>query len=67
MIYISNKIQDAKAAQAEWLRQRLFLDEMNLPDYPRPLKKITTKSVGPFGKLVTKYGFAGAALRFIAP
>lgn len=50
------KIQDRKSASDEWLKQRLVIDDLELPDYERPLKemkvirrKLTPTEVVAFG------------------
>jgi hypothetical protein len=66
-ITIPPHINDIKAAGQSWLMQKVAEDEMNLPDYERPLKKIIRKGTNPFQKDVAKHGFMTAVERYIAP
>lgn len=42
---ISPKIEDTRAAADEWLRKRLEIDELLLPDYERYTGKVTIQKV----------------------
>lgn len=66
MITINKFITIQQAGRA-CLQRQLEIDEANLPDYERPLKRITKKSKNPFQKLASQYGFAGAVYKYIAP
>lgn len=62
-----NKFITVQQAGRACLKRQLEIDEANLPDYPRPLKRITKKSKNPFMTLASQYGFARAIYRYIAP
>ncbi len=56
---LSSKINDTYTASQEWLRRRLEIDEILLPDYNRPLK-LLPRSMNPFTSEVIKKAFASA-------
>lgn len=66
-MYINKKFITVTQAGRACLEKQLQIDEANLPDYPRPLKKITKKSKSPFQTLASQYGFAGAIYKYFAP
>lgn len=61
------KINDTYTAGQVWLRRQLEIDEANMPDYERPLKKFDTKIMSPFKSQVTRYGFVTACFKAVAP
>lgn len=64
---ISNNINDIRAAGEAWLRAKLEQDELQLADYPRPLKVIQRKTIGYFRGQINKHGFWKALYREIRP
>jgi len=64
---INTKFFSVIQAGRACLKRQLEIDEANLPDYPRPLKKITKKGKTPFQTMASRYGFAGACYRYMAP
>ena len=56
-----------KQAGNECLKRQLEVDEANLPDYPRPLKKIKGTHKNFFQTEAAKYGFIMACVRSMLP
>jgi len=67
MIITRSQFKDTKAVAEAWINHQCYLDELDLHDYERPLKVMKEVGPGPFEKMVARYGFAGACLRYIAP
>lgn len=64
---ISNKIQDRYSASQAWLKRRLELDDLELPDYKRPLKEMKEKRPTRFKSQVIKYGIITAFFKEVIP
>lgn len=60
-------VKDTYSAGQEWLKRQLFLDELALPDYPRPLKEMKEVRLTPFQSNVVRYGIGSALFRAVAP
>lgn len=66
-MYINTKINDKHTAAEMWLRRKLEIEELNLPDYERPLFVKKEKGKSHWQKKVAQYGFAMSCYKYIAP
>jgi hypothetical protein len=64
---INTKFITVQQAGRACLKRQLEIDEVNLPDYPRPLKKIKGTHKNYFQTQAAKYGFVMAVVRCNLP
>lgn len=66
-MFINTKFITVQQAGRACLKRQLEIDEVNLPDYPRPLKKIKGTHKTYFQKEAGKHGFIMAVIRSNLP
>lgn len=63
-----NKFVTIQQAGREALKRQLEIEEANLPDYERPLKKMTTKEMkNYFPTDASRYGFIMGCVKMMLP